>query len=102
MVRPASSQLTESFELWMKYNFATVQLDGFTAPGLPLARWTGFFNYKFWDEARANNRAWIKRPNSQGTSVGEFRVRLRGTKPSSFGGERGLKLSLSIGYLLSN
>jgi len=31
-------QLTKSFELWMKYDFATVQLGGFTAPGSPLAR----------------------------------------------------------------
>ena len=42
MVRPA----TESFELWMKYDFATVQLGGFTAPGLPLARWIEFFQLR--------------------------------------------------------
>ena len=32
----------------MKYGFATVQLGGFTAPGLPLGRWVEFFNYGFW------------------------------------------------------
>ena len=28
----------------MKYDFATVRLGGFTAPGLPLARWIEFFS----------------------------------------------------------
>ena len=28
----------------MKYDFATVQLGVFTAPGLPLARWIEFFS----------------------------------------------------------
>ena len=42
MVRPA----TESFELWMKYDFATAQLGGFTAPALPLARWIEFFQLR--------------------------------------------------------
>ena len=30
----------------MKYDFATVQLGGFTAPGLPLARWIEFFQLR--------------------------------------------------------
>jgi hypothetical protein len=28
----------------MKYDFATVQVGGFTAPGLTLARWIEFFS----------------------------------------------------------
>ena len=39
-------QLTESFRLWMKFDFATVQFGGFTAPGLPLARCTEFFQLR--------------------------------------------------------
>jgi hypothetical protein len=41
----------------MKYDFATVQLGGFTAPGLPLARWIELFQLRILGLTVAKKRA---------------------------------------------
>ena len=50
----------------MKYDFPTVELGGFTAPGLPLARWSEFYIYGFWDKLCAVPRSLSAMPVKTG------------------------------------
>ena len=54
----------------MRFDFATVQLGGFNAPGLPLAKWIEFFQLRILGQIELKLDAGLRRHDGISISAG--------------------------------